>query len=131
MYIFVNCDHRKNNDCLLTYFIITMNRLAVYRYLTRYIYWNTGSVRLFTEPLSEHARTNGQTPQDHYEQTCSLQISDSVYLLEHWICQTVPRTSVRTCPDKRTNTPGPAFEDLTLGWKQPESDNDQELSRRI
>ncbi len=30
-----------------------MNRLAVYSYLTRYTYENTGSGRIFTEPLSE------------------------------------------------------------------------------
>ena len=74
----------------------SMNRLAVYNYLTRYTYVHVISGRLFSEslpenkcvawvignrigPFSEQARTNGHIH------------------------------------------PGLAFQDLMLGWKQPES----------
>ena len=49
-----------------------MNRLAVYRYLTRYPYGCTGSGRLFTVPLSEKDNSyNYGRPLNSKGQNCS------------------------------------------------------------
>ena len=76
---------------------VPMNRLAVYSYLTRYIHRNIGFGRLFTLSLTDNNN-----------------LVQAPALDEKWdkVTQEAARKQA-----------GPLFQDLTSGWKQPESDN--------
>ncbi len=91
----------------------------------------------------------GSSPSTN-EQSCSLQSSDSEHSLACWVCKAVHRNSLskvnnpRLDPlntlqlegiserrDKVTQQAGPPMQDMTSGWIQPESDNNDSLEIEI
>ncbi len=86
-----------------------MNRLTVYSYLTRYPFGHTGSG--CSQYLCQKETKNRG---DDTKMTTKLMRTENSVRLQ-------PGQLTRHTTHPRT--PGPPSQDLTSGWKQPESDN--------